>query len=74
MIILRRMVLNLNGCRVYFPQNSIIYQLMRQPGGFEPEVQSTISGWAKDGTYIIDVGANIGLMSMAVLKAYPSAK
>lgn len=62
------------GQRVHFPLGSHIFIRACEPGGYEPETTELIIALAKAGTTYIDVGANIGLLSIPVLTSNPGVK
>jgi FkbM family methyltransferase len=56
------------GTTVYFPNPSAIFRLTCEKGAWEPEVTAWLCRLASPGKLFIDVGANIGLSSIAVLR------
>jgi FkbM family methyltransferase len=52
---------------VYAPPGSIVLQRILREGIFEPEIVGVMEGLTRKNTFIIDVGANIGVMSLALL-------
>jgi FkbM family methyltransferase len=59
------------GSRVFFPKNSLIFSLACKQGIYEPHVVRFVNHFLKPGTVYLDVGANIGLMSVAALASRP---
>lgn len=59
------------GQRIYTPINSFIFQHIANTGAFEPEILQIIIALTRPGTYAIDVGANIGVMSVPILVSCP---
>lgn len=59
------------GAKVYFPPGSVIFRVACENDVFEREVMVTLQRLARPGAYFFDVGANIGLMSVAVLGVVP---
>lgn len=59
---------------VYFPPRSHIFERTCDEGTYEPEVTSLVVALAQAGSTYIDVGANIGLLSVPVLAARPGVK
>ncbi len=55
--------------QVYAPRGSVIFERIVQHGIFEPEILSAMQTLAVSGTSVLDVGANIGVMSAALLEA-----
>jgi FkbM family methyltransferase len=53
--------------RVYTSPKSVIFQRIMKTGTFEPEVLDAMISLTRKRTHIIDVGANIGVMSVAML-------
>jgi FkbM family methyltransferase len=56
------------GTRVYFPKRALIFDLACKEGIYEHELLSLIQGLITPGSWYFDVGANIGLMSVPILK------
>jgi FkbM family methyltransferase len=54
--------------RVYTPRGSVIFERILQFGTFEPEILLTMQSLAKKDTIVLDIGANIGVMSIALLQ------
>jgi FkbM family methyltransferase len=59
------------GSRVYFPRNSLIFNLACEQGIYESEIVRFVNHFLKPGSVYLDVGANIGLMSVATLANRP---
>src|SRR5438105_1195291 len=55
------------GTLVFFPKNSLVFRLACEAGIYETAVLKVINRLIRPGTTYMDVGANIGLMSVAVL-------
>jgi FkbM family methyltransferase len=56
------------GTRVYFPPGADIFLAVCQQGVFEKDIVSLLTSLAKPGTVFFDVGGNIGLMAIPVLR------
>lgn len=56
--------------RVYFPKNSLIFRMACDEGIYDKEVFDFIFSFLKESSLFIDVGTNIGLLSIPVLKNY----
>jgi FkbM family methyltransferase len=59
------------GTRVYFPNESQTFLAACDQGVYESANVSIINSLVRPATTFVDVGANIGLMSLPVLKANP---
>jgi FkbM family methyltransferase len=59
------------GCRVFFPPNSLLFERTFGHGVFEPRNVQLLTSFARKGGTILDVGANIGLLSLPLLSAHP---
>jgi len=59
------------GTTVYFPKNSYIFKLACSQGIYEYNNLNTIISLLKPKSTFIDIGANIGLMSVPILKSCP---
>jgi FkbM family methyltransferase len=59
---------------VYFPNTSAIFRIYCEKGAWEPEVISCLCRLATPGKMFIDVGANIGLSAIAVLREVPGSR
>jgi FkbM family methyltransferase len=59
------------GTRVYFPPGAWIFDLAVQQGIYEADLLRLISGLVSDSGWYFDIGANIGLMSVPLLRAHP---
>lgn len=57
------------GVRVHFPRGSIVFEAACAQGIYEPGNLRAMQAFARDGSYVLDIGANIGLMSVPVLAA-----
>lgn len=62
------------GQEVHFPLGSHIFMRACETGGYERETTELIIALAKEGTTYIDVGANIGLLSVPVLASNPGVR
>jgi FkbM family methyltransferase len=62
------------GCRVHFPPRSLSFLAACEQGIFEADNVRLLTTLARPGTYMLDVGTNIGLMSLPVLRAIPEIK
>ncbi len=60
------------GTRVFFPKDSLIFHLACEEGIFEIENIGIISRLIAPNTVYFDVGANIGLMAIPILRYCPS--
>jgi FkbM family methyltransferase len=59
---------------IYFPNGSGIFLRACEQGVYEAEVADCLSRLAKPGSTYFDVGANIGLTSIPVLRAVPDVR
>lgn len=57
------------GSRVRFPSGAPVFRLICEDGSFEPDIIDRLVTLAQPGTTVFDVGANIGLMAIPVLRA-----
>jgi len=57
------------GSTVHFPVGAPVFREICRHGAFEPDVIDRLVRLARPGTTIFDVGANIGLMAIPVLRA-----
>ena len=55
------------GSRVFFPDDSLIFRLACDQGIYEPHIVHFVNHFVTPGSVYLDVGANIGLMSIAAL-------
>ena len=55
------------GSRVFFPKSSIVFNIACKDGIYEWDVVRFVNRFLLPGTTYIDIGANIGLMSVAAL-------
>jgi FkbM family methyltransferase len=62
------------GVKVYFPINSLIFHLACEQGVYEHENIKMILSLIKPETFYFDVGANIGLMSIPILRTKSDCK
>jgi FkbM family methyltransferase len=56
------------GIKVYFPKKSVLFYRACQEGIYECTAIRILSNLLRDNTYFFDVGANIGLISIPLLK------
>jgi FkbM family methyltransferase len=61
------------GTQVYFPKGSSAFRAMCEQGIFERENAGILQKLCRDGSYMLDVGANLGLMALPVLSAVPQS-
>jgi FkbM family methyltransferase len=57
------------GSTVHFPAGAPVFREICERGAFEPEIIDRLCKLAKPSTTIFDVGANIGLMAIPVLRS-----
>ena len=57
------------GSTVHFPPGAPVFREICERGAFEPEIIDRLVKLAQPGTTVFDVGANIGLMAIPVLRA-----
>jgi len=62
------------GTTVYFPKNSMIFQLACDQGIYEAALTRLVSKTIRAGTIYMDVGANIGLLSVPALATRPDCR
>ncbi len=62
------------GSRVHFPRGSIVFAAACAQGIYESANLAAMQAFARDGSTVFDVGANIGLMSVPVLAARPGVR
>lgn len=55
------------GTRVFFPRNSLIFNLACAQGIYEAGIVSFVNHFLRTGSVYLDIGANIGLMAVAAL-------
>lgn len=60
--------------KIYFPNGSLIFDLACEQGVYEHENVKLLLALCKPGTYFLDVGANIGLMSVPILLTLPDVR
>jgi FkbM family methyltransferase len=58
-----------HGSTVHFPPGAPVFREICRRGAFEPEIIDRLVRLARPGTTVFDVGANIGLMAIPVLRA-----
>lgn len=66
--------LRYRGKQLFASSKSHIADRIIREGGYEPEITELILGLCHDGSTFIDVGANIGAISLAVLANNPTIK
>lgn len=59
------------GSRVFFPRNSLIFNLACEQGIYESAIVDFVNHFVRPGSVYFDVGANIGLMAIATLASRP---
>lgn len=62
------------GTPVHFPPGAPVFRALCEHGGFEPEIIDRLVRLARPDTTVFDVGANIGLMAIPVLRACGSCR
>ena len=62
------------GVKVYFPKGSHLFYRACAEGVYEQSVVDILSLLVKKNTFFFDVGANIGLISIPILKNNPSCR
>jgi FkbM family methyltransferase len=62
------------GARVFFPRNSIIFKLACEQGIYESENQRVLLSALRSDATVLDVGANIGLLSVPLLASDKSIR
>ena len=62
------------GTQVHFPPGAPIFRVICEQGRFEPDIIDRLVTLARPGTTIFDVGANIGLMAIPVLRGCDSCR
>jgi FkbM family methyltransferase len=62
------------GEKVFFPKDSFIFQLACDQGVYEHANVRLLLSLVRPGTYYFDVGANIGLMALPVLRSIPDCR
>jgi FkbM family methyltransferase len=62
------------GTSVHFPPGAPIFRVLCEQGGFEPEIVERLVKLAAPATTVFDVGANLGLMAIPVLRACDSCR
>ncbi|TAF74496.1 MAG: FkbM family methyltransferase [Bacteroidetes bacterium] len=60
-------------CKVFFPRNSLIFKICIEQGIYEKRILDIIAIYSNKGI-VLDVGANIGLISVAILRMLPEIK
>jgi FkbM family methyltransferase len=60
------------GTRVFFPPNDYIFKEACRQGIYEQDTLHALQAFAKPGTTVFDVGANIGLLSASLVSTCPS--
>jgi FkbM family methyltransferase len=62
------------GTTVFFPKNSMIFQLACDQGIYELALTRSVNNMIRAGTTYFDVGANIGLLSVPALATRPDCR
>lgn len=62
------------GTMVHFPRRAPVFRVMCENGGFEPEIIERLVRLTRPGTTMFDIGANLGLMAIPVLRACASCR
>jgi len=62
------------GVRTYFPADSLVFLLACEQGIYEADNLHLLRTFARDGTTVFDIGANIGLMSIPLLCEHPKLR
>jgi FkbM family methyltransferase len=62
------------GTMVHFPKGALIFRAVCDQGIFEAEIVQRMVKLARPNTTVFDVGANLGLMSVPVLKQCPACQ
>lgn len=57
------------GTKIYFPKNDCLFLKTCEEGIYEQETLLAIQAFARPDTTVIDVGANIGLLSASILES-----
>lgn len=61
------------GTQVYFPENSLAFRAACEQGIYEEENVRLLQALVRPHSWMFDAGANLGLMSIPVLRAVPEA-
>lgn len=62
------------GTWLYFPRKSVVFQMACDQGIYESENLSIINSLTEPGSAVFDVGANIGLMAVPILRTCPAVR
>src|SRR5207302_6765911 len=62
------------GTNVYFPKGSLCFRAACEQGIFEAENVRLLQGICRPGSHMFDVGANLGLMALPVLRHVAGCK
>ena len=62
------------GTKIYFPKGSLSFLAACQQGIFEADNVRLLQGLVRPGSLFFDVGTNIGLMSVPVMRTVPGAR
>ncbi len=62
------------GTTVHFPRRAPVFRVMCENGGFEPEIIDRLVKLTRPRTTVFDIGANIGLMAIPVLRSCQSCR
>ncbi len=62
------------GTTVYLSPDSLVLRIVCEQGLYEPEIAARVTRLVRPGTTVMDVGANIGLMAIPVLRSCPTCR
>ncbi len=62
------------GTSVYFPKDALLFRAVCEQGIFEADIVQRMVKLARPNTTVMDIGANLGLMSVPVLQACTSCR
>jgi FkbM family methyltransferase len=62
------------GTRVYFPPAAEVFRMACEQGIYEADNMRVMLACSEANTYVFDIGANLGLMSIPILKHCPSCR
>ncbi|MEP6783312.1 MAG: FkbM family methyltransferase, partial [Acidobacteriota bacterium] len=62
------------GTPIFIPKNALLFRIVCEQGIFEPDIVRRMVMLARPNTTVMDVGANLGLMSAPVLQACASCR
>jgi FkbM family methyltransferase len=63
-----------HGTLVHFPKKSVVIRALCEHGLFEPEIVAWLIRLARPNSTMFDVGANLGLMSIPVLREHATTR